>query len=647
MPRKHNCSYHLLKATLTFTLCAAVCLSANGQKRGKTITTAEQDKITASAKQTLHDLMKLLDYISDTTRDQSERDYAINEAFNGQEYLFTKSAKIETDADPTTHTSSASTVRDANDYLKDLNFYFKKEDTAAFASFDITCVKLAKDGRKYIQVPFTELFSGTNGKGTRFTKNTRVADMTVIPLDKHEWKTIITSISFYDPAKITSQDCMEKGEADTDTTDVADKPEAYYAYMFQKGDRVMGGSKFTEAYFCFMEAKKNQNYTDAAKLKIIDLADRMRGSGIQGVHEYWSNQLTIKGKELESEHRYEQALQYYNYALEINGTSNALPKLIEVMKDKLALKKQLAANFDKKLYDQGVAEYTSAIKNDIENSDLYLERAKCYWMLGNDLQARLDFNYAIKLNTTIDVSNVLVYLWKGKYFESKNNATYYDSAYACFVNYVNKSDDKDDPGLVPIYAEAAYCKAMNLYKKNNYHEAIDSFNAAITRNNNYKEAYCYLGYCYFETKDNEKAEENFKKAMAIDGNYADAHFGYGKTLRQKDWSKYAKEAISEMGTAIVLNDKSPNWPSWNAELADIMQRMADYDAAIKYYNNSIKSNPDKYAPYYLSTGECYHQLRQNDAARQEYAKYKSWCEKNPNIVPDKRYQADINELESK
>ena len=334
---------------------------------------------------------------------------------------------------------------------------------------------------------------------------------------------------------------------------------------------------------------------------------------------------------------------YYGYARECDLSDKTLPGIIAHLDDKINLQKELEAAYNKGLYDQAVLSYGAAIANDPYNSDLFLDRAKCYVKLNRDADARADFASAIKY----DAGNVSIYLWQGRYYEAKNTTASYDSAYACFVNYVNKSLYSDDPALKPIHAEATYCKGMNLYKKSNFLDATDSFQAVISQNPDYYQALCYLGCCYLEKRDYAQAIEYLKKAIEINEKYADAHYWYGKTLRQKDWAKYSDEAIREMELAITIidNDKNMNWFLWNSELADILQRNKKYDDAIKYYTNCINMDPGKNFLYYLYRGECYHQGGYNENAGKDYYAYKTWCDKyGISTDTNPAYKKDMDQL---
>ncbi len=620
-------------------LCAVSHINVHAQRRGETITERDKQNIIASATLTLFNFMKDLDVISDENYPVSTKSGTIDMMFNSQDYVCKKNATIEDDLDPTVHSSGKQAIQIA-DYLNNLMTSFKRLDTTSFKAFDILCVKKGRDKSMYIQVPFTQTLNGTDQNGVKFTKNNRVASMTIIRMENGEWKAVITDISFYDPSKYKNEDCIDIGEAGAEVTEVAsDKPESYYTYLLQRGSRLLGENKFDEAYFCYREVKQSPEFTTQAKQKIETLYDKMRRSGTQGVNDDLCRMLTYKGRDLEAMHRYPEAYRYYSYAQELNPTSADLRSRKSAIADKASLQRQLEKNYDKQLYEQGVTDYTNAIKNDPENSAFYLGRAKCYGMLINkDAAAKNDFNAAIRY----DPSNKEVYYWKGKFFEQKNTINAYDSAYASFVFYISRSDDKVAPELASAAAEATFCKGMSLYMQGNFQEAIDSFGAAIKQNEQYKEAWCYQGWCYSKINDVAKANDCFKKALKIDDKYPDAHFRYGQTLLHMGGKKNSDEGIIEMGKGISLlpNLKNDTWYSWNSEMGDMLVQKGKYEEAIAYYDKCVD---DDFPEYTLKRGECYLKMGNKDKARADFHRYEDQCKKK-NIPQAMRFRKDMEDL---
>ncbi len=642
---EHNIYAHFIKRTI-----AIIVLSVTGitgaAARGTTITAKDRENIIASATLTLTTFIKDIDIVSDENYPVSAKTGTIDMAFNSQDYICKKNATIEDDMDPSVHTSGKSEITIA-DYLNNLMTTFKRRDTTYFKPFDILCIKLAKDKSMYIQVPFVELLNGTDMNGTPYTKNNRIASITITQSSNGEWKSIITAISFYDPAKYKNEGCIEIAGANPDPVVKTDdkKPDSYYPYMLLRGSRLLAESKYAEAYFSLKEAEQSPIEAAKAKQKITELYDNMRAAGSQGVNDALSGVLTLKGRDLESTHKYQQACQYYSYALDLNPTSADLRNRKSGMDDKASFQKQLSENFDKQQYAQGISDYTIAISRDPENSGLYIGRAKCYGQLNNDREAKNDFNKA----ANYDPSNREVYYWKGKYFEQKNSIIAYDSAYAAFISFVAKSDDKLDPAAQSAAAEATFCKGMSLYMQGVFPEAIDSFAAAIKQKEQYsgkeqyKEAWCYQGCCYLKINETEKAFKCFSRSSEIDDKYPDAHFRYGEALLRAGGKKNSDKGIIEMekGIGLLSSIKNDNWYSWNSEMGDALSQNQRYDEAIVYYDKCVDENSDP--EYTLRRGECYMHKGEKDKARSDYQKYLDQCKKK-NIPQAMRFQRDNDEI---
>ncbi len=539
----------------------------------------------------------------------------INNALNSENSYLLKNTKIEDDLDPTVHTSG-SLILDPDRYLKNvMNEFVEQQDTILYKFFETSCVKMDGEKRLNLTISYLEKLNGTDNNGIPFTANKRTATIIAIPAGKGRWKTFIANISFYDPAKIIDQGCLDIGDTKPIVEKNApDKPAYYYSFMLVSGSRQMGKGNYAEAYYSFKEAEQDPGNAENAKKKIEELYNYMRTSGALAVNEALGNKLTIKGVELQSAHRYEEAYQYYSYALERNAVSAELRTRKSAMDEKVSDEKKLAANFERKQYDNGIAEYTAAIGKDPENSDLYLGRAKCYVKLNRDADARADFATAIKW----DERNVAVYFEQGRFYEAKNTAASWDSAHMCFVNYINKSMYQDDPALIPIYSEAALCKGMSLYKKNNFPRAIDSFRSAISRDDSNYRAFCYLGCCFCNNEagaytigNYDTAISYFKKAIAINEKYAEAHYWMGYALSvhhpQNLYDRTA-EAIQEMRTAIGYD---PDNGEWNLQLGMLLQRKGAFEEAVKCYavciSDDLNNNIGQQA--LRRRGQCEYELK--------------------------------------
>ncbi len=651
-----------LLLTVTFSFCSIQQAAAQKRNEDK-ITKTDREQIIKTAKATLDNFIERLKIISDANTSEAEKTNAITSALNGENYIFTKKATIEDDLDAGIHTSGKAPVPVEN-YLNNFMSAFSKQVSIAFKTFntDIMCVKMGKDKIMSLALPFNETIDGTDLNGTRYTENARAATFIVFRLDNGDWKTIISDISFYNANKISTQDCIDIDETGSAAAKTApDKPDNYYSYMLSRGSRLLSEHQFPEAYYALKEAARNAKYAPDAGKKQAELIDVMTRAGSKGVNNDLINLLTNKGRQLEATHYYREASQYYAYAYALNPQSTDLRLRKSRMDEKAAIQKQLDGDFDKQQYAIAISEYTNAINNDPENSDLYLGRAKCYGKIDSAFAAKRDFSKAL----SCDPTNIVIYKWKGKYFEQQNTINTYDSAYASFIYYVNKADDKNDPDVMSAMAEATFCKGMSLSMQGRFPEAIDSFDAAIkqrkqytgseneseseNKSEQYKEAYCYRGYCFLKTNKTKEAFESFKNALEIDDNYPDAHFRRGEALFQEGGGKNADEGIREMERAIDLlaNVKNETWFSWNIEVGDKLTQNRKFEDAIVYYDKCIDATTSQqrndHTEYYLKRGECYKLSGRKDKALNDFMTYKAQCEKR--YIPLARgFQKEWDEL---
>ena len=624
-----------------------------GAQAQKTLSVKDTASIYSSGRDILtgnRSFVTLLNFLADPSNSESDRKESIGNNIEQPNNIFmSKKAAIEVDIDPDNNTPGKHEAS-IEDYLASFNSYYHTpiDNSIEFIIKSVSPIMRADNKLPYIKIHYSQLFRGKNSDGKSFNRCYRVADIFFIKKgDGNQWQALINSVKFEDPNAAPDDASkfipIENGSAGIEPEVRVEKDELYYKSALLKGTNAIAENKYADAYRFLREAEESSKFTADADAQFSKLRTQIKSSVTMETDSFFHSLLKKRAHDIESNHKYEEAKVYYGYARACDLTDKSLAGTMAHLDDKINLQKELDASYDKGLYDQAIISCGAAITNDPSNSDLYLTRAKCYAKLNRDADARADFANAIKC----DPGNVNIYLWQGKYYEAKNTSASYDSAYACFIIYVNKSPYRDDPALKPIYAEATYCKGMSLYKKNSFAEATDSLLAAVGQKENYYEALCYLGCCYMERKDYPHAIDYLNKSIEINSKYADAHYWYGKTLRQKDWTKYSDEAIREMEMAITIidNNKNMNWFLWNSELGDILQRNKKYDDAVKYYTNCINIDPGKNFLYYLYRGECYHQGGYNENAGKDYFAYKTWCDKyGISTDTNPAYKKDMDQL---
>jgi tetratricopeptide (TPR) repeat protein len=129
-----------------------------------------------------------------------------------------------------------------------------------------------------------------------------------------------------------------------------------------------------------------------------------------------------------------------------------------------------------------------------------------------------------------------------------------------------------------------------------------------------------LGDMYGRHGDFKKAEEEFKKAIAINPNYGDAYHNLGNTYLQ---TERLELAIQSYEKAASIN---PNlWQSYQ-NISAIYFKQKKFDKALEYMEKAVKVNPQN-DNLYLNTSIIYVELR-------DLTNAKRFIDKTLQINPD-------------
>lgn len=203
---------------------------------------------------------------------------------------------------------------------------------------------------------------------------------------------------------------------------------------------------------------------------------------------------------------------------------------------------------------------------------------------------------------------------KFDYYAKKFNA-----GVAKYNEYLDQNDQKSDKSVAimeesikdftqsnllnPSYRSVVLiAQGNNLIGRNE--EALKNFKNLTTNYPDSADAWINLGKYYYNTKDYEQAISNFKKAVEIDTNSSDA---YTFVAQSYDFLEKPKEAIPYYKKAVKLNKKD-SAVSFNLGLLyykqaiktkDTDEKNADFLNSVKYFDISIKQNPDYLNSYQL------------------------------------------------
>lgn len=166
----------------------------------------------------------------------------------------------------------------------------------------------------------------------------------------------------------------------------------------------------------------------------------------------------------------------------------------------------------------------SALMVQPENVDYMQRLSYSYKKVGEHIKAMKILNKAVDIDTSNGKTDVLEYrAW---------TLLYYYRDYEGTVRDVNLIEKITGNSYNSCWGEpCGFHKGQALYKLNRYEEAIESFKIVnveeeklgFNTNDNYLILF-YIGRCYFEMNDFEKAIENFEKAIASVEQFPEAYY---------------------------------------------------------------------------------------------------------------------------
>ena len=159
-----------------------------------------------------------------------------------------------------------------------------------------------------------------------------------------------------------------------------------------------------------------------------------------------------------------------------------------------------------------------------------------------------------------------------------------------------------------------------LSSKNNLDKAIDNYKKAIAINPNYAQAYNNLGIALQKLNKINEAVENYKKAIGIKNNFAEAYNNLGNALHGL---MELKKALSCYEKAIKIK---PNYFEAINSLGTVYDSLGNRDKAIFYFQKATKVNSE-FSDAYNNLGIIYNDISKHD---ESLLSYKKAIELNPN-----------------
>lgn len=160
----------------------------------------------------------------------------------------------------------------------------------------------------------------------------------------------------------------------------------------------------------------------------------------------------------------------------------------------------------------------------------------------------------------------------------------FDEAYASYCQAI---------ALNPSFAEAYHNQGNVLMDLRRFEEALVSFNQAIALDQNNAHAYNSRGLVLLEVLERrDDAVHDFRLAISIKPDYAEAHYNLGNAL--KEMRRY-KESQANFDKAIALN---PNFVEAYYSRAVLLSEQQKFEEALSGFNRVIAIKPDHARAHY-------------------------------------------------
>ncbi len=297
---------------------------------------------------------------------------------------------------------------------------------------------------------------------------------------------------------------------------------------------------------------------------------------------------------------------------------------------KSILETVISLNKNKK-FDEVIEILNSRLLDELNNVDLYAEKAKALQGL-KQKEAR---NAIVDIILNIEKNHPVGIYYKGvDNYENKR----YEEAIEAYKKAIEVDPEFPFPynglGLI-YYNQKRYEEAIEAYKKaievdpeysspynglgNTYYfqqrheEAIEAYKKAIEVDPEYSSPYNGLGNTYYFQQRHEEAIEAYKKAIEVDPEYSSPYNGLGNTYY---FQKRHKEAIEAYKKAIEV-DPEYSFP-YNG-LGIVYQNQERYEEAIAIYKKVIEIDPE-YASPHGGLGSVYRDQKRYEEAIEAYKK---------------------------
>ncbi len=183
------------------------------------------------------------------------------------------------------------------------------------------------------------------------------------------------------------------------------------------------------------------------------------------------------------------------------------------------------------------------------------------------------------------------------------------------------------PASLSKKAKEHFLRGQKLLKSKNLDQALKEFQSAAKLSPKSPVTHYWVGMAYFYKKQPEKAIANFKKVLKLDAKNYHTLAMIGKILSfQKD---KLDEAANYLKKSLALN---MDYADAHFDLGRIHAMKGDMGRALAEFGFIFKSEP-RYALYHFELGKIFESMKAVDRAKQEY---KRALQLNPKMAAAKK-----------
>jgi tetratricopeptide (TPR) repeat protein len=598
------------------------------------ITVKDAAEISYKSELLISEFRDLMNVISNKETNLKETKDIIYNSHSGtkNKIFYNSNILVEDDLNPAQSASSTPKEITIEKYLNDLDLLYEKSDTFSISFENIRVSKIKQADYLYIKVYFNSLFKNKSiAANTSYPVGHRMAEIR-IDKDKNKWMMQIMRLGFYKPEDTVNDNRNDiaihygdtAGKSTASSTAAVDnttleeqlmaqarqkliqedelKKEAFKKLTIQ-GDQFIRDGDYASALKAFTDAEELYPYDRYPKIKILQINKLVDQASINDEEAY--KQYIQKAQIAEKERKYEQAKEFYSFALAKKPMESAtIEQQIRVLTEKLRIITEPEEKYQAGQYKNAINDYDKAIKKDNKNSDLYLGRGKCYDKLGEQGRALKDYTTAIDLdNNNLQALQLRaeIYAAKKDYFKALTDYKIYTT--------INKTD------------AAAFFRLCDLHlAANNPKSAMEDLDKIIAFDPKNGRAYYRKGLLLYQQKDGKEAFNNFSTAIKADPAFPASYYQRGLLnidLRQipqagDDFANARKYGVDSASlqkiAAIARNYYTRGFDHFNKNA---------WDSAINLFNTAIIIDPFV-AEYRFRRGEYYYTLKRYDSAIANY-----------------------------